>query len=62
MMGHADIKTTNKIYTHLDTDDILSEIEKYQLLQRLQANYQQVRAQHKKLPKKVRKTPLNPMI
>lgn len=28
MMGHADIKTTDKIYTHLDADDILSEIGK----------------------------------
>ena len=28
MMGHADIKTTDKIYTHLDTDDILAEIGK----------------------------------
>ena len=28
MMGHADIKTTDKIYTHLDEADILSEIGK----------------------------------
>lgn len=28
MMGHADIKTTDKIYTHLDETDILSEIGK----------------------------------
>lgn len=28
MMGHADIKTTDKIYTHLDAEDILSEIDK----------------------------------
>ncbi len=28
MMGHADIKTTDKIYTHLDTEDILAEIGK----------------------------------
>lgn len=28
MMGHADIKTTDKIYTHLDKDDILAEIGK----------------------------------
>ena len=28
MMGHADIKTTDKIYTHLDAEDILSEIGK----------------------------------
>ena len=28
MMGHADIKTTDKIYTHLDAADILSEIGK----------------------------------
>lgn len=28
MMGHADIKTTDKIYTHLDAEDILLEIGK----------------------------------
>lgn len=28
MMGHADIKTTDKIYTHLDAEDILAEIGK----------------------------------
>lgn len=28
MMGHSDIKTTDKHYTHLDTDDILAEIGK----------------------------------
>ena len=28
MMGHADIKTTDKIYTHLDKNDILAEIGK----------------------------------
>ena len=28
MMGHADIKTTDKVYTHLDKDDILAEISK----------------------------------
>lgn len=30
MMGHADIKTTDKIYTHLDANDILAEIDKIQ--------------------------------
>lgn len=30
MMGHADIKTADKHYTHLDTDDILREIAKVQ--------------------------------
>ncbi len=28
MMGHTDIKTADRHYTHLDTDDILSEITK----------------------------------
>lgn len=28
MMGHADIKTTDKIYTHLDAEDILAQIGK----------------------------------
>lgn len=28
MMGHADIKTADKAYTHLNADDILSEISK----------------------------------
>lgn len=28
MMGHTDIKTTDKHYTHLDTEDILREISK----------------------------------
>lgn len=28
MMGHADIKTTDKIYTHLDAEDILAEVVK----------------------------------
>lgn len=28
MMGHADIKTADKHYTHLDVDDILQEIKK----------------------------------
>lgn len=28
MMGHKDIKTTDKHYTHLDTEDLLSEISK----------------------------------
>lgn len=28
MMGHADIKTTDKIYTHLDKEDLLAEIGK----------------------------------
>lgn len=42
MMGHADIKTTDKIYTHLDTDDILAEIDKinnsFAVASKLQAN------------------------
>ena len=30
MMGHTDIKTADKHYTHLDADDILNEIQKIQ--------------------------------
>lgn len=42
MMGHADIKTTDKIYTHLDAEDILAEIGKIEtshaVASKLQAN------------------------
>lgn len=31
MMGHTDIKTTDKIYTHLDAEDILLEIGKIEI-------------------------------
>ena len=30
MMGHSDIKTADKHYTHLDAEDILREIQKIQ--------------------------------
>ena len=42
MMGHADIKTTDKVYTHLDAEDILAEIGKIEtslaVASKLQAN------------------------
>lgn len=42
MMGHADIKTTDKVYTHLDAEDILKEIGKIDssltVASKLQAN------------------------
>jgi len=42
MMGHADIKTTDKIYTHLEAEDILAEIDKVDsslaVASKLQAN------------------------
>lgn len=42
MMGHADLKTTDKIYTHLNAEDILAEIGKiegsFAVASKLQAN------------------------